>query len=324
MALSLARRGWPVFPVLPGSKEPALHGNSNNRPCPRTGICRNGHQGWETIATTDLAAIERYGLTHPRHNWGVATGPAGLVVVDLDVHKTGKKLPADCQRVGAVHGAQMLSRLAASIGEVVPDTYTVRTPSGGTHFFYRQPAGLATEQQLRATVGRIGLVDTRAWGGYVVAPGSVIVGRDGAVIGAYELIDDTDPVALPPWLADVFGLSAPVPDAARTPIRAANGTSTGDRYVDRAVEGEQAHIRDAADGEHNRAQWTAGLALGQLVGVRRLGHEQALEKLLDAAAVHITGTCRCTERGVRAAIEWGLTKGAENHRTVPDSERRSA
>lgn len=324
-ALTLAGRGWPVFPLLPGSKTPALHGDTSDRPCPRTGLCRDGHQGWESVATTDLAAIERYGLAHPRHNWAIATGPAGLVVVDLDVHKTGKKLPADCQRTGAVHGGQMLARLAASAGQVVPDTFTVRTPSGGTHLYYRQPAGVPVERQLHSTVGRVGLIDTRAWGGYVVAPGSVIVGRDGAVIGEYEVIDDPDPVELRAWLADVFGPAAPVPVAARSPIRAATGTPIGDRYVDKAIEGEQEHIRDATDGGHNRAQWTAGLALGQLVGAGRLSHEQALEKLLDAAQGHIIGGCQCTEREVRVAIEWGLNRGAQNRRTEhrPTEHRRT-
>jgi hypothetical protein len=319
-ALHLASRGWPLFPAVRGGKEPALHGDTRDRPCPRTGVCRDGHKGWEQCATTDPAVIERYWRAHPDHNIGLATGPAGLVVIDLDVAKPGKTLPVDCRRAGAVHGAQMLSRLALDAGQTVPDTYTVRTPSVGTHLYFQQPAHLPTERQLRLTKGRVGLIDTRAWGGYVIAPSSATPD------GPYEVILDTDLPELPGFLADVFGPAGPAtePSGPRTPIRAAAGTRIGDVYVTAAIEGEQAHIRDAEPGDHNRAQWTAGLALGHLIGTRRLDHATALEKLLDAASGHITGRgCHCTQHGVRAAIEWGLTTGARRN-TTTDSEGSAA
>jgi hypothetical protein len=45
------------------------------------------------------------------------------------------------------------------------DTYTVETPSGGRHSYFRQPSA----QQLGSSAGRIGWkIDTRGHGGYVV------------------------------------------------------------------------------------------------------------------------------------------------------------
>jgi len=49
-ALLNAARGWPVIPLRPGSKIPALHGETN---CPRTGDCTNSHRKFEQRATTD-------------------------------------------------------------------------------------------------------------------------------------------------------------------------------------------------------------------------------------------------------------------------------
>ena len=55
-ALDAAAHGWPVIPLRPGGKAPALHGETR---CPRTGDCADGHRTFEQRATTDLARIER-------------------------------------------------------------------------------------------------------------------------------------------------------------------------------------------------------------------------------------------------------------------------
>ncbi|MGX1841378.1 bifunctional DNA primase/polymerase, partial [Streptomyces diastaticus] len=49
-ALAAAERGWPVFPLRPGGKRPALHPETR---CPRTRACAGGHVTWERRATTD-------------------------------------------------------------------------------------------------------------------------------------------------------------------------------------------------------------------------------------------------------------------------------
>jgi hypothetical protein len=103
-ALYLAAMGWAVFPLAPMTKrQPAV-------------------KDWENRATTDPDRIRRC-WSVDRWNIGVATGPSGLVVVDLDMPKDGDTGP---------DGPTALAALAAERGGPVPDTYTVTTPSGGT------------------------------------------------------------------------------------------------------------------------------------------------------------------------------------------------
>ncbi|MEU9856364.1 bifunctional DNA primase/polymerase, partial [Streptomyces sp. NPDC047974] len=82
-ALDAAARGWAVFPLRPGTKRPALHGETR---CPRAGACAGGHVKWEDRATTDPERITR-AWTQAPFNIGLATGPSGLVVIDLDMPK---------------------------------------------------------------------------------------------------------------------------------------------------------------------------------------------------------------------------------------------
>ncbi|MFV2117044.1 bifunctional DNA primase/polymerase, partial [Streptomyces sp. Act-28] len=179
-ALAAARMGWHVFPLRPGSKRPALHHETQ---CPRTGVCADGHVKWEQRATTDPGRI-RAAWSTGAFNVGVATGPSGLVVVDLDVPK-GK----DCS--DAPGGAAFFAALCERAGHAVPTTRRVRTAGGGEHLYFRAPAGV----RLRNTAGTLApLVDTRAWGGYVVAPGSTVHGA------AYEVVDDRPVLELPAWL----------------------------------------------------------------------------------------------------------------------------
>ena len=65
-ALSLAERGWHVFPCVPGGKRPALRGS------------------WQDHATTEPARIRAW-WSRAAYNIGIACGPSGLVVIDLDV-----------------------------------------------------------------------------------------------------------------------------------------------------------------------------------------------------------------------------------------------
>ncbi|WP_240686892.1 bifunctional DNA primase/polymerase [Amycolatopsis suaedae] len=145
-ALYLAGLGWPVFPVLPGSKIP--YGHREDR-CPRTGTCAAGHRTPEQYATTDPELIDR-AWSARAWNVGVATGPAGLTVIDCDQSKDGSD---------AGDGLTALSRVAGERGVSIPDTYTVTTPSGGRHLYFTTPPGVV----LRNTKGLLApTVDSRA------------------------------------------------------------------------------------------------------------------------------------------------------------------
>jgi hypothetical protein len=188
-AIGAARRGWTVFPCRPGDKRPAFPDHSEGHCNGTDPRCRNGHTRWEARATTDEARICR-AWDRIAWNIGIACGPSGLVVVDLDTHD---ELPEDWRTLpGVVDGRDVLAQICEWAGMPWPSTYTVRTTSGGWHLYYTALPGT----EIRNSAGLIGpQVDVRAAGGYVIGAGSVVDGK------TYEVIDDSAPVPLPGWLA---------------------------------------------------------------------------------------------------------------------------
>src|SRR5258708_7716570 len=165
----LARRGWHVFPCRPGDKRPAV-------------------DDWEHRACADPGRVARF-WPSPQHNIGIACGPSGLVVLDLDTHGT---LPDDWRLPGIRDGRDVLAQLCEWAGQPWPSTYWVATPSGGWPLYFRAAEGL----EIRNSAGKIGpLIDVRGAGGYVIGPGSVVGGKP------YEVLDDQHPAPLPRWIA---------------------------------------------------------------------------------------------------------------------------
>lgn len=159
-ALWYAARGWPVFPCLPGAKEPAT-----------------GHGVLD--ATTDPAVITAWWRRWPDANIGIATGAPGPDVLDVDTHpgEDGWASWNRCKRAGLLAGCFRL----------------VSTRSGGLHaYFAGTDRGCG---RLRAE----GL-DYQARGGYVIAPPSYVLADEKGPAGAYVLIEDRPPTgAALPW-----------------------------------------------------------------------------------------------------------------------------
>lgn len=277
--LDLAARGWALFPVLPARKQPAI-------------------PAWETRATTDPRIIVDYFTTHPTHNAGIACGPSRLYVIDCDTPK-----PSATDQIR--DGFDVLSGLAAGRGGL-PDTWTVTTPSGGRHLYFRAPG-----VRLGNTAKVLGpMLDSRGHGGQVLAPGSRLPN------GAYELVDDTDPPPLPGWL--VWHLSARAPATVSGPsVRSATALRDHRAYVSAVVRAELARVTGAGRGGHNAAVFTAARALGQLVGARVLDHDQTAADLTAAAGHIVDGPCDCTGADIAAAIASGLGYGIRRPRRLP-------
>ena len=147
--LELARHGYPVIPLRPASKVPAI-------------------DKWPERATTDLDIIADW-FTDPDTGVGIATGHEmrpGLyhVVIDVDEHDP------------AASGSEALADLETELG-ALPDTLTTITPTGGLHYHYVAPVALTNAAGSNLPTG----LDIRGVGGYVVAPPSIH--PDG---GAYE------------------------------------------------------------------------------------------------------------------------------------------
>ena len=293
-ALHFAARGWYVFPVSPGAKKPPV-------------IDR-----WETRASTDPDQIRTWWRDTP-YSIGIATGPSGLVVIDLDTTRHAETVPDQWARRGITTGSGVLRALARQHGHMLAPTYAVSTPSGGWHLYYAAPPSAA----LRNTCGVLGWkIDTRAHGGYIIAPGTPIPH------GGYELFDDRDPAPLPTWLHQALtpgpatGLSAPPVAAATNP----------DRYTLAALRGETERVRSAPPGQHNATLCRAAYALGQLIGAGLLHTATARTQLTTAAQALITGDCGCTPAEVARVIRAGLAAGARNPRRANPraSTRRAA
>lgn len=292
-ALHFAARGWHVFPITPGAKKPPV-------------IDR-----WEIRASTDPDQITGWWREIP-YSIGIATGPSDLVVVDLDTRKPGQAVPSRWARLGIGSGAAVLRALAHHHGAPVTPTYAVSTPSEGWHLYYTAPAGA----QLRNTQAMIGWkIDTRANGGYVIAPGCPVSPSE------YKLVDDRDPVELPNWLH--HALIPKSPTAHSAPTTAATTNPSG--YILAALRGEGQRVRTAPPGQHNAMLCRAAYALGQLVGAGLLTQNTAQAELTAAADVLISADCGCTPRETARVITAGLTAGAHTpRRTTPRTSNRRA
>ncbi|MBM7088194.1 bifunctional DNA primase/polymerase [Streptomyces sp. S12] len=276
-ALDAAERGWHVFPLRPGTKRPALHGEKT---CTRTGPCAAGHRKWEQRATTDPDRI-RAAWSQAAFNVGIATGPSGLVVVDLDT--PGHKGNAD-----APCGATTFGALCERAGHAVPDSYRVRTASGGTHLYFTAPSGV----RLPNTAGTIAAsVDTRASGGYVVAAGSIVPA------GRYEVLDDTPAAVLPAWLLRVL---QPAPARPVGPLRLP--AVSGSRAAVAALDAECAAVAAAPEGLRNSTLNRSAFKVGRFVAwgdLPRQVAEDAFQAAGEAAGL-TAAECRTT---IRSALD---------------------
>jgi hypothetical protein len=283
-ALAHAARGWRVFPLRPDDKRPAV-------------------ADWENRATADPDRVTRCWSAGP-YGVGVACGPSGLLVIDLDVPKAGQDTS------GAADGRSVFAAVCDREEHPIPaDTYTVATGSGGTHLYYRQPPP-GPYGQLRNTAGRIGpLVDTRGAGGYVVAAGSTVAGRP------YRVLLDRDPAPLPGWLHTLLLPPRPAGPPPAGPLTLGPGRAAA--YLAAAIDDEARRVSSAPPGEHNKTLYTAAMLLGQFVAGGALDEPTVRTALLTATWLRkVTAGCDCTEREADKTITSGLRAGACRPRTV--------
>lgn len=135
------RLGWPVFPLRPGTKEPAT---------------RNGFKD----ASTNRRQIEAWWNAKPDYNIGLATGHH-FDVVDVDPGAGGRESLVKLQKAGSMPQVH---------GYVVTAGNRAKSRPAGIHLYVR-PTG----QGNRA--GLMPGIDFRSVGGYVVGPPSTIGGH---------------------------------------------------------------------------------------------------------------------------------------------------
>lgn len=234
-ALAAVAQGWAVFPICARAKKPPLV------------------KEWESRAVADPDLVRQHWRL--RANVGIACGPSGLVVIDTDRPEPGETPPPAWAEPGVTDGLDALALLAERTGgDLGPalDTYTVWTPSGGCHLYYRAPEGPAIRNSASQIAWR---VDVRGLGGYVVAAGSETPG------GRYEAGAVTDVAPLPGWLLRVLterpATQAP---AEREPRRPAGRQRSGradedsrERYRWVALKNALSRLLETGEGGRNCA-----------------------------------------------------------------------
>lgn len=153
-ALAWAARGFRVFPLIAGGRLPKMAEFYNVATADR-----------DTVFAAWSDPVTGWPLDH---NIGVSTDD--MIVVDAD-EKKGKQ------------------GLASYVALDLPlDTLTIRTPSGGKHFYLTGPSKSLSVEKLGSGL------DIRSHHGYVIAPGSVVPE------GVYEIDHDVPVAAAPPHL----------------------------------------------------------------------------------------------------------------------------
>lgn len=173
-ALRYAEIGWPVFPCGP-DKKPLIRKD-------------DGGSGFHD-ATTDVAQIAAWWSKWPKAQVGIATGAAGLCVIDLDKKPSEQK-----------DGVESFSRLRDENGPYGCGL-VASTPRGGRHYVYLMPDPPVS---CAADIIKGSGIDVRAEGGYVVAPcgieGREWIGGDPFDVG----VDGSSNLCpMPSWVLDL-------------------------------------------------------------------------------------------------------------------------
>lgn len=148
--------GWKVFPVKAGTKEPAMF-------------------GWAQEATDDPSQIEAWSIQYPNCNWGLAAGPSGLGIIDID----------------GEDGEESLFAFEMEYGQL-PHSREHKSARGGRHIIF--------SGDIAPSASKLGKkLDTRGRNSYILIPPSTFEGKP------YEVIADRPIAPLPSFVSDAAG-----------------------------------------------------------------------------------------------------------------------
>lgn len=217
-ALSLAARGFWVFPIIPKG---VGYKDKNGNLCVSDG--KHPAVSFTNWATRDPKKIERRWRSR-NYGVGIFTSRFGddgaLVVVDVDT-KHDKR------------GDESLLKLELD-GFDLPITLEHLTPSGGRHLIMTAPKPMKQGTDVLGS----GL-DIRSKGGYILGPGSTIDGKPYVQIGERQTVADA-----PQWLLDRLGQAREVKPTDRVPLPGVDPARARERAIEHlktappAVQGE--------------------------------------------------------------------------------------
>jgi putative DNA primase/helicase len=246
-AADYARRGWPIFPLVPRDKTPLIRGG---RGC--------------LDATTDAPRISAWWGEAPDAGIGLHCGPAaGCWVLDVDAGKPGEAL---------------IRALAERYGW--PETLQAATGGGGAHYFWRYPDGRAIKNRvgIRQNGARVEGIDVRSAGGYVVlAPSGHPSG------GWYQWANNAAIQEAPEWLLDLVAPPT-IPTPTRTYVPPPPTERDRERrYCEAALGRACERIAGLREGRREALR-NESYTAGGWVGAGLLDRGRAERDLLDAAA----------------------------------------
>jgi bifunctional DNA primase/polymerase-like protein len=227
VAYACARLGFKVFPLVGGTKRPAI-------------------EGWKERATSEVDQVREWwaGGEFTGCPVGIATGPgSGVWVLDIDVR-------------AEYNGFDTLKALAAANGsglDAFSGTITVATPSGGAHLYFRWDETADAEGGIRNSSGHVGPgIDVRGIGGLVKAPGC----------GGYQIVPrggvrSTLITPAPEWLVRLT--RKPEPHKLTEPQYEA-GSAQAERAAERVLD----RLGSSAPGTRNNELNVAAFRLGKM------------------------------------------------------------
>jgi putative DNA primase/helicase len=156
---------YPIFPVSPkaGNKKPMIEGGFK-------------------AASRDERQVSKWWELYRGALVGLPTGSvSGVFVLDVDIKH-------EIDGLAELHSLEERH-------EALPHTFTVQTPSGGYHLYFKMPQNV----HIPCSASKIAPnLDIRANGGYVVAAGSI-----NEELQEYVVIDDHPLAELPSWLQEL-------------------------------------------------------------------------------------------------------------------------
>jgi putative DNA primase/helicase len=231
----------------------------------------------------------------PEDGWGAAwrRHPRAMAGLDCGLHAI---VVVDCDCKNGIDGEGGFRALADMIGVDLSEVPSVRTPSGGVHFYFAAPSGSA----IRNSASRLAPgVDIRGAGGFVVVPGSLNAARKQYLpenIALPHFIDRVATRRLPPF-----------PPALAIRITVGNANEELVAGVRSSWSLADARVRLAAAGPGtrndtlNREAYTAGLRI--VAGAAR---EDTVREQLAAAAM----TTGLDGEEIERTIDGAITRAA--------------
>lgn len=168
IAVQYSEAGFKVYPTIPGKKIPHAGSRGENDATDNPDEVR--------------ALFTKYNVNS---NIAISLKGTDLIILDCDNHTPSKS------------GHASLEKLEASY-EPLPPTYTIRTPSGGSHYYFRTP-GISLNKDIQDLLPGLDVMATK-----IMAVPSRSINNNGELVGSYTeqsgLI--TEIANIPKWFLD--------------------------------------------------------------------------------------------------------------------------